>query len=134
MDGLSFRNGRTNNPNCTRLGSERTVPKSQPQLIPRFSAERVAAALEDTPVVMVTGPRQAGKTTLVRQFIDDERTYVTLDDDTVLAGARADPVAFLRGVDRAVIDEVQRAPELLRAIKQSVDSDTGRLRLNPTPT
>lgn len=110
------------------------MPKSQPQLIPRFSAERVAAALEDTPVVMVTGPRQAGKTTLVRQFIDDERTYVTLDDDTVLAGARADPVAFLRGVDRAVIDEVQRAPELLRAIKQSVDSDTGRLRLNPTPT
>ena len=97
------------------------VPKSQ--LIPRLSAKRVADALKDTPVVMVTGPRQAGKTTLVQEFVDDKRRYVTLDDDTVLAGARGDPAAFLRGMDRAVIDEVQRAPELLRAIKQSVDGD-----------
>ena len=60
-------------------------------LIPRFSAGRVAQALQDTPVVMVTGPRQAGKTTLVREFVTPARAYVTLDDDTVLAGVRADP-------------------------------------------
>jgi hypothetical protein len=96
---------------------------SQPQLIPRFAAGSISAALADTPVVMVTGPRQAGKTTLVRQFVDQGRRYATLDDDTVLAGVRSDPVGFLRATDRIVIDEVQRAPELLRAIKRSVDDD-----------
>lgn len=92
-------------------------------LIPRFCADRVRAALEDTPVVMVTGPRQSGKTTLVRTFADHNRNYSTLDDDTVLAAARGDPAGFIRGLDRAIIDEVQRAPEILRAIKQSVDDD-----------
>ena len=92
-------------------------------LIPRLAAHRVKQALKDTPVVMVPGPRQAGKTTLVRAFAGRDRVYVTLDDDTVLAGVRSDPVSFLRGLDRAVIDEVQRAPELLRAIKRSVDDD-----------
>lgn len=92
-------------------------------LIPRFSADRVRGALEDTPVVMITGPRQSGKTTLVRMFADHNRSYSTLDDDTVLAAARGDPAGFIRGLDRAIIDEVQRAPEILRAIKQSVDGD-----------
>jgi predicted AAA+ superfamily ATPase len=92
-------------------------------LIPRLSARCVAEALKDTPVVMVTGPRQSGKTTLVRAFAGRDRAYVTLDDDTVLAGVRSDPLGFLRGLDRAVIDEVQRAPELLRAMKRSVDED-----------
>lgn len=90
---------------------------------PRFSAEQVTIALRDTPVVMVIGPRQCGKTTLVRQFITGDRTYTTLDDDTALNAARNDPTAFVRGLDRAVIDEVQRIPELLRAIKRSVDAD-----------
>jgi uncharacterized protein len=94
-----------------------------PPLIPRFSADRVRGALEDTPVVMITGPRQSGKTTLVRTFADHNRSYFTLDDDTVLAAARGDPAGFIRGLDRAIIDEVQRAPEILRAIKQSVDDD-----------
>src|SRR5207253_65670 len=79
--------------------------------------------LTDTPVVMLIGPRQCGKTTLVRQFADKEREYVTLDDDTVLEAARNDPAGFVRGFDMVTIDEVQRAPELLRAIKRSVDSD-----------
>jgi ABC-type cobalamin/Fe3+-siderophores transport system ATPase subunit len=64
----------------------------------RFSAERVATALTDTPVVMLIGPRQCGKTTLVRQFVDKEREYVTLDDDTVLEAARSDPAGFVRGL------------------------------------
>ena len=98
-----------------------TAPGSA--LIPRLSARRVTEALKDTPAVMVTGPRQSGKTTLVRAFAGRDRAYVTLDDDTVLAGVRGDPAGFLRGLDRAVIDEVQRAPELLRAIKRSIDDD-----------
>lgn len=93
------------------------------KLFERFSAERVKTALRDTPVVMVNGPRQCGKTTLVRRFVEDDRTYITLDDDTQLEAAHGDPAGFMRGVERAVIDEVQRAPELLRAIKRSVDED-----------
>ena len=92
-------------------------------LIPRMATRQVEAALADTPAVLVTGPRQSGKTTLVRAFAGKDRAYITLDDDTVLAGVRADPAGFLRTIDRAVIDEVQRAPELLRAIKRSIDDD-----------
>ena len=88
------------------------------KLFPRFSADQVTAALKDTPVVMVTGPRQYGKTTLVREFSDSHR-YITLDDDTVMAAARSDPGGFVRAVDRAIVDEVQRVPDLLRAIKKS---------------
>ena len=93
------------------------------QFVQRFSARRVATALTDTPVVMLIGPRQCGKTTLVQQFADKDREYVTLDDDTVLEAARNDPAGFVRGFDLVTIDEVQRAPELLRAIKRSVDND-----------
>jgi predicted AAA+ superfamily ATPase len=72
---------------------------------------------------MVNGPRQCGKTTLVREFASRNRTYITLDDDTVLEAVRNDPSGFVRGLDMAIVDEVQRAPELLRAIKKSVDAD-----------
>ena len=92
-------------------------------LFQRFAAGRVTTALEDTPVVMVSGPRQCGKTTLVRDLVAGERTYVTLDDDTALEGARQDPAEFVRGRARITIDEVQRAPDLLRAIKRAVDLD-----------
>jgi predicted AAA+ superfamily ATPase len=98
------------------------------QYFQRFATERVAVALGDTPVVLLIGPRQCGKTTLARQFAGreregKEREYVTLDDDTVLAAARSDPAGFIRGFDSVAIDEVQRSPELLRAIKLSVDND-----------
>ena len=89
----------------------------------RFVADRVTTALADTPVVMVAGPRQSGKTTLVRDLVGGRRDYFTLDSDTTRDGVRADPAGFVRGLDRATIDEVQRAPDLLRAIKQSVDAD-----------
>ena len=90
---------------------------------PRFVLARVDRALRDTPVVILNGPRQCGKTTLVGQLIGGHRSYLTLDDDTVLASARSDPAGFLRGLDRVSLDEVQRAPELLRAIKRAVDQD-----------
>lgn len=83
----------------------------------------VVTALADTRVVLVTGPRQAGKTTLARQFAGPDRPYVTLDDAGALGAARADPVGFVRGIGRAVIDEVQRVPELMPAIRESVDRD-----------
>lgn len=93
-------------------------------LFRRYAEANVATALEDTRVVLVVGPRQAGKTTLVQRFVAPDRPYVTLDDAATLERARTDPVAFLRALDGAVIDEIQRAPQLLLAIKQSVDADT----------
>ena len=92
-------------------------------LIPRFAAELVTTALKDTSVVMVTGPRQSGKTTLVRSLVASNREFITMDDDTSLAAARSDPTGMVRGLDRTTIDEVQRVPDLLRAIKRSVDED-----------
>jgi predicted AAA+ superfamily ATPase len=89
----------------------------------RFVERRAEEALADTPVVLIVGPRRAGKTTLVRKMEDAGRTYITLDDQTVLAAAQADPAGFIRGLDRATIDEIQRAPDLLLAIKKAVDDD-----------
>ncbi len=77
----------------------------------------------DTPVVLIVGPRRAGKTTLVRKMGDAGRSYITLDDQTALDAAQADPAGFIRGLDRAIIDEIQRAPDLLLAIKKTVDED-----------
>jgi len=51
------------------------------------------------------------------------RAYITLDDHTFLTAAQADPAGFVRGLDKATIDEIQRAPDLLLAIKMSVDED-----------
>lgn len=89
----------------------------------RFIRRRVDEALSDTPVVLVVGPRRAGKTTLVRKMDEPSRSYITLDDQTVLAAAQSDPAGFIRGLDRTIIDEIQRAPDLLLAIKKTVDED-----------
>lgn len=84
----------------------------------RFIAHRVEEALSDTPVVLVTGPRHAGKTALVRTLGDAGRTYITLDDQTFLEAARAVPTALIRGLNRATIDEIQRPKHL--TVKASV--------------
>ena len=89
----------------------------------RFLEDRAKEALLDTPVVLIVGPRRAGKTTLVRKIGETSRTYITLDDRTTLEAAQSDPTGFLRGLDRATIDEIQRAPELLLEIKKTVDED-----------
>lgn len=83
------------------------------------------AAIADTPVVLLNGARQTGKSTLARDFAQARSIpYITLDDATQLAAASSDAQGFLAGLgDRAVIDEVQKAPGLFPAIKMSVDRD-----------
>ncbi|MBN9982706.1 ATP-binding protein [Rhizobium laguerreae] len=100
----------------------KTSPKAK-SYIERKARPIVETALADTRVVLILGPRQAGKTTLARQFADGNRPYMTLDDAGTLNAAKSDPTGFIRGIDRAVIDEVQRAPDLMLAIKESVDRD-----------
>jgi uncharacterized protein len=92
-------------------------------IYPRFSTASVATALSDTPVVLITGPRQCGKTTLVRDLVAGRREFITMDDETLLASARGDPAGLVDRLDKATIDEIQRAPDLLRSIKRSVDED-----------
>ncbi|MBK6594824.1 MAG: ATP-binding protein [Burkholderiales bacterium] len=91
--------------------------------IPRYVQSKITTGLQDTRVVLVVGPRQAGKTTLAKLYANADRPYITLDDPATLAAARSDPTGFIRGLKQAVIDEVQRAPDLLLAIKESVDKD-----------
>jgi predicted AAA+ superfamily ATPase len=83
------------------------------------------AAIADTPVVLLNGARQTGKSTLARDFAKARSIpYITLDDATQLAAASSDARGFLAGLgDRAIIDEVQKAPGLFPAIKMSVDRD-----------
>lgn len=91
----------------------------------RNLTSQILAALRDTPVVYLQGPRQAGKSTLVQALWDDghEAAYFTLDDAATLAGAQSDPEGFVAGLpERVILDEVQRAPGLFRAIKRSVDA------------
>ena len=114
--------GRLKNPVWT-IDKDATVPSDlHPSLIPRHLSPLLEASLKDTPAVLVTGPRQCGKTTLVKQF-GEAMPYFTLDDPAMLAAARHDPKGFVMGLDRAIIDEVQRAPELLLALKLSIDQD-----------
>lgn len=92
-------------------------------MYPRFVKSRIEEALSDTRVVLISGPRQSGKTTLATDIASDKTPLLTLDDATILRSAREDPVGFVRGLDRAVIDEIQRAPDLLLSIKNAVDED-----------
>ena len=87
----------------------------------RFVERRAEEARSDTPVVLIVGPRRTGKTTLVRKMGESGRTSIALDDQTVLEAAQSDPAGFIRGLDRAIIDEIQRAPDLLLAIKKTGD-------------
>jgi hypothetical protein len=95
-------------------------------MYPRNLLISLREAIADTPVVLVNGARQTGKSTLVQALIGDgfDARYVTCDDATVLAAARSSPADFLAGFNGPVIvDEVQRAPELFVALKAAVDRD-----------
>jgi predicted AAA+ superfamily ATPase len=93
---------------------------------PRRAKDRLEEALRDTPVVLLHGARQVGKTTLARSMSagGKVRGYVTLDDGAALSAALSDPTGFIDALPGpTVLDEVQRAPELFRTIKASVDRD-----------
>ncbi len=96
-----------------------------PVIYPRLAKGLLEDALSDTPVVLIHGPRQCGKTTLAR-MVGEARghAYVTFDDDTTLAGARSDPAGFVANLPpMAILDEVQRVPELFLALKAAVDRE-----------
>jgi uncharacterized protein len=89
---------------------------------PREAAALVRQALEALPVVVVTGLRQAGKTTFLREDpVFHGRRFVTLDDFATLEAARRDPEALLAGDQPLIVDEAQRCPDLLVAVKREVD-------------
>ncbi len=82
----------------------------------------VTKATEQFPVVLLTGARQVGKTTLLTRLSQEDRTYVTLDDPLVLSLAKTDPALFMQRFPPPVlIDEVQYAVELLPYIKMAAD-------------
>ena len=89
------------------------------------------------PVVLVTGPRQVGKTTMLQKLADNRRNYVTLDDPMVRDLAVSDPELFLqRFKPPVIIDEIQYAPQLLPFIKMYVDrnSEKGAIWLTGSQT
>lgn len=91
--------------------------------IPRHMAAPLGEAMLDTPVVCLLGPRQCGKTALA-QHLTHQTAYYSFDDAGLLHTARTDPSGFLASIpDPVVLDEIQRAPELLPAIKMAVDRD-----------
>lgn len=95
--------------------------------LPRAAATALTRALDVFPVVVVTGARQAGKSTLVRSTPElADRPYLTLDDPELRDQARGDPMSVLERARELVLDEVQRAPDLLLAVKRAVDEDRPR--------
>jgi uncharacterized protein len=95
-------------------------------MIPRHLTERVLERLAIAPAVFLNGARQVGKTTLAKQLIDAGalRAYYTLDTLETLQAAQADPQGFVDNLPLgAVVDEVQRAPELLLPLKRRIDAE-----------
>ncbi|MCY4367877.1 MAG: ATP-binding protein [bacterium] len=94
------------------------------EFVNRHAEARVRVALTDTRIVALVGPRQSGKTTLARRIAEhDGRPFITLDDEQSRRFADDDPAGFIRSLGKAVIDEVQRSPELILALKRAVDED-----------
>jgi len=95
--------------------------------INRAIEEKVLDISKSFPILLITGPRQAGKTTLLQKLGGSERNYVTLDDPDARFLAKGDPAMFLqRYTPPVTIDEIQYAPEILPYIKMSVDRSHNR--------
>jgi predicted AAA+ superfamily ATPase len=98
---------------------------------PRWINKRIERLLTVMPAVFLQGARQVGKTTLARQLVSQGLldAYFTLDDPGVLEAAKRDPVQFVRDLPpHAVIDEVQRAPEVLLPLKMRIDAERRQVR------
>ena len=90
--------------------------------IPRHLTQVIEAGNRFFPAIMLTGPRQVGKTTLLRSIAEPERNYVTLDEPAIRQFAKGDPRAFIeRFAPPVLIDEIQYVPELLNYIKIVID-------------
>ena len=95
--------------------------------IKRAIEDSVMRISKTFPVLLVTGPRQVGKTTLLTRLADESRSYVTLDDPDIRSLARNDPALFMqRFTPPVLIDEIQYAPQILPYIKMSVDNSRNR--------
>jgi uncharacterized protein len=91
--------------------------------LPRVLTTTVERLLQTMPAVVVMGARQTGKSTLARELLSGTRSYFSLDDLDVRAQAERAPQDLVRRADRLVLDEVQRAPEVLLAVKRAVDEE-----------
>jgi predicted AAA+ superfamily ATPase len=102
------------------------MPMTEPRLplLPRWQSAQIAQRMRDRRVVLLSGARQSGKTTLARQLRSDTTEYVTLDDPIAREAAQADPLGFVKRQGLTlIIDEIQRVPDLLPAIKLVVDEN-----------
>lgn len=91
----------------------------------RWQKENIYEAMKTRRVLLLSGARQCGKTTLAKELVDDDTEYRTLDDLTLKKAAESDPHGFVKHSKKTlIIDEVQRVPDLLPAIKKVVDEDT----------
>jgi predicted AAA+ superfamily ATPase len=91
------------------------------RLVPRHAQRALDAHLRTMPAVVLTGARQTGKSTLARDLVAGERRFVSLDELDVLGLARHDPDALIQDQGPVTLDEVQRAPDLLLAVKRAID-------------
>ena len=89
--------------------------------LPRLVARGLAERLRAMPAVVVTGARQTGKSTLAQDLAPAARRYFSLDDLDTIDAARRDPDLLVGGAGPVTLDEVQREPDLLRAVKRAID-------------
>src|SRR5690554_965955 len=90
--------------------------------IKRTIEDSILKTSQTFPVLLVTGPRQVGKTTVLKHLAENDRTYITLDDPAIRFLAKNDPALFMqRFSPPIIIDEIQYAPEILPYIKMEVD-------------
>ncbi len=92
----------------------------------RNITEKLQKALTRSPVVLLTGARQTGKSTLVKKLTSKEKfsNYVSFDDLRYLSAAKSDPIGFLSNIEKpTILDEVQRVPEIFLSIKNYIDQN-----------